>query len=135
MAASKDIQDIVVTITTSGASEQTANMIVNGAAAAASLAVAAGTTLVISDIIVGGLGAAVWQLQQSNDSGSTWFNIAQINGLVNTGANSTGSPIYSYNPGLTVTGSSTTSIRMRVTTAGGAVAVIATLRSYLESGA
>ena len=131
MASSKIIQNMTISITTDGAPEQTANIVANGAAAAASIAVATDTTLVISDLILGGLASAVWQLQQTND-GMTWFNIAQIDTLANTGGTTPNSPMYSYYPGLTITGGADVAIRMRVTTAGGAIAVIGTLRAYLE---
>lgn len=131
MAEAKTVVSIIGRQTTAGAAEETIQLSLNGAAAANTLSVAAGTTLYISDLILGGLGAAGWKLQQAND-GSTFFDIAGFDTPTNTGAGSGGTNIYSFYPALVVTGGANVVVRLRGTTAGGAAAVVATLRAYTE---
>lgn len=132
MPEAKTVINLTARQTTAGAAEETVQLSLNGAAAANTIAVAANTRLFISDVILGGLGAAGWKIQQADD-GVTFYDIARFDTPTNTGASSGGSNVYSFYPALVVTGSSTCVIRLRGTTAGGAAAVIATLRAYTEA--
>jgi hypothetical protein len=114
-------------LTTAGAAEQTANLTLDAAVAAASIAVPAGATLTISDANFSSVALANWRIQQAND-GVTFFDVA----LFSSTASTVGSASARFQTGIVVNGNSGTNvvIRLRVTTPGGAVAVVAGLRGY-----
>lgn len=129
MAENKTVRSITGLATTAGAAEETLNLTFDATAAAAVISVAAGTTLTIGTVHFASAAIANWRIQQSNNSGSTWFDIF----LTSSPASSVGVTNTSVNPGLVVSGSATTQVRCRVTTPGGAAAVTATLRAYTEA--
>ena len=129
MAENKSVRSITGLATTAGAAEETLNLTFDATAAAATIAVAAGTALTIGTLHFASVALANWRIQQSNDSGSTWFDIF----LTSSPATTVGTTNTSVNPGLVVSGSATTLVRCRVTTPGGAAAVSATLRAYTEA--
>lgn len=121
------VRSIIGAQTTAGASEETVNLIVNGAVGAASVAVAANTRVVIKSVVVQGAAAANWRLQATTD-GVSFFDI----GLFNNGALPV-SNLYTPQIGWVITGGANVAFRVRVATPGGAAAVNCTLRSYTES--
>lgn len=123
------VRSITGLATTAGAAEETLPLTFDATVAAASIAVAAGTTLTVGSLHFTSVALANWRIQQSNDGGSTWFDIL----LTSSPATTVGTTNVSANPGLVVTGGTQVSIRCRVTTPGGAAAVTATLRAYTES--
>ena len=135
MAVGKTVRSITGLQTTAGSAEETVSLVVDGAAPATSVTVAAGSNVVISDIIAGGESMTIWKVQQSNDSGSSWFDIALIE---STGQSIAPSPIFDYNVGLVIsssdaaTTSDTVMFRVRAETPGGADEVRFTIRSYVE---
>jgi hypothetical protein len=80
--------------------EATLNLEVDGSVAAASVAVPTDTRVYISDVMLGGLNASTWRLQQTND-GVTWFDIALWEVPA---ASLTATRIYSYTTGLLING-------------------------------
>lgn len=132
----ESFQSITGRQTTAGAGVETVSLTVDGATPATTVAIAAGSVFSISDAIYGGIltGNQVWQIQQAND-GSTFFDIARVVGIFNTGALSTPSAHTKFEPGLVIDGNAGADvrIRLRVTTVAGATAVIFTLRSSLVS--
>lgn len=129
MAENKTVRSITGLVTTAGAAEETLNLTFDATAAAATIAVGAGTTLTVGTLHFTSVALANWRIQQSTNSGSTWFDIF----LTSSPASTVGVTNTAVNPGLVVTGSATTLVRCRVTTPGGAAAVTATLRAYTEA--
>lgn len=110
-------------VATGGAPEQTLNLTFDATAAAASVAVAAGTILEISDIVASAAAAAIFKVQQSNDAGGSWFDIA----IVRLAA--AGTVPYPMNTPLRVVGGTAVLLRARAETPGGAAQVGLTLRA------
>jgi hypothetical protein len=131
MAVAKTVRSITGLQTTAGAAEETVSLVVDGAAPAASVTVASGTNVVISDIIAGGDALTIWKVQQTDDGGSNWFDIALVE---STARDLAPSPIFDYNVGLVIQGGddSSTAFRVRAETPGGAAEVRFTIRSYVE---
>jgi hypothetical protein len=120
---------ITSTVTTAGAAEQTANISLDGAVAAATISISVGSKLFISDLALSGAAAALWKLQQAND-GVTFFDV----GYYSTPATAVGMVVASPKVAYVVDGNAgaTVVFRLRVTTAGGAAAVLASFRAYTQ---
>jgi hypothetical protein len=124
MASSKTTRDITGRATTAGAAEETLDLELDGAAAASNVAIPSGT-LVVSDWIVTAEAAARFRLQRSDDSGSSWYDVALLR------VPSDGTVGLELKITIAYEGSADTLLRVRVETPGGAAAVTTTIRSYL----
>jgi hypothetical protein len=119
--------------TTAGGAEETLSLTENGTTSSV-IPVAADTIRTISDLSVCGPTGVILRLQQSNDSGSSWFDIGLFNipGAATPGVPTT---LFSPNVGWEITGGSGVSFRVRVRTPGGSERVTVTIRSYVDTPA
>lgn len=124
--ANQTVRSIAARQTTAGVAQEVLQLRLDGAAAANAIAVALGTTYNLTDVLVTGAAAGEFTVEQTDD-GAAWYEIATLY-LAAAGMGGV-----ELRTGLRIVGSATTSFRMRVTTAGGAAAVTATIRGYSEA--
>jgi hypothetical protein len=110
---------------TAGAAEQTLPISLDGSAPAASVAIGAGVIMLINEFAVAGEdpGESRFRLQQSNNAGVAWFDIA----LARVGFNDTNPQ--EYETPIRVVGGVGVLLRVRVETVGGAFQVAANARA------
>jgi hypothetical protein len=115
--------------TTVGTGEEAIPLSVDGAVAVAAVPVADGTQLTISDWTVCAPAASFWRLEQSNDAGATWFNIAIA---ATPGSTVQATSLFNPKTGWVVVGGAMVQFRVTVQSAAGGTVVNTVVRSYIE---
>src|ERR1700687_2495145 len=109
-------------VTTAGSGEQTLPIGVDFSAPVSAVQVPAGVSLEITDWVVCASAGSIFRIQQSDDGGLTWYNRA-VGRVVGGGP----SKYIKFQTPITIVGSATAQMRLRVTTPLGAADVDVTL--------
>lgn len=116
---------------TTGATEETINISLNGAASGASVSIADGSALEIGDITLASLssGTTIFKVEFTTD-GSTWGDVANYSLVSNVSSQS-----QDFTTGPRITGGANVAVRLRATTASGIARVLGHISATNTAGA